>query len=437
MPHANFPSTKRQGGKSTLERSLGLPMLCFYGTGMILGAGIYSIIGKAAGPAQDSLWIAFIMAAVSVFLTALSYAELSTMFSRAGAEYVFLSQAFKKQKWVGSTVGVAVAFSGAATSATVALAFAGYLGQFMEVPTRAAAAVLLIFFGGVSLLGIRVSGWTNVFFTLIEIAGLFTIIYLGLKSDKFGEALSTLPHKGTLQAAALVVFSFFGFESIANLAEEAKNPERDIPRAIFISLIFSTLIYIGVSLAALALLSTSELYQSHAALMSVAQKVSSKTATVLGGVALFSTANTALIAIVGSSRMLYGMAKHKSLPQALSRLVPSKKTPWVATLVILACALSLLILRRVEVVASITSLSTMVAFIAVNIALIKLRKTEPRLHRPFRVPFSIAKIPVLPLLGALSSLAFLSQFEKLSYLVGGSFLLGLGVLFWWRERKLF
>lgn len=110
-------------------------MLVFYGTGVILGAGIYSIIRKAAGPAGNALWMSFLIAAIAVVLTALSYAELSTMYPAAGEKFVYLTRAFHKRKWIGSSVGLAVAISGAATAATVAIAFAGHLYQFVCVPS--------------------------------------------------------------------------------------------------------------------------------------------------------------------------------------------------------------------------------------------------------------------------------------------------------------
>ncbi|MGZ5279885.1 MAG: APC family permease, partial [Pseudobdellovibrionaceae bacterium] len=138
-----------------LNRSLGIPMLTFYGTGMILGAGVYSVIGKAAGHTGEALWLAFLLAGIAALLTAFSYAELSTMFPKAGAEFVYLSHAFKTKKWLAVSAGVAMAFSGAATAATVALSFSGYLNQFFENPSQITAAVLLLVFTAVAILGIR------------------------------------------------------------------------------------------------------------------------------------------------------------------------------------------------------------------------------------------------------------------------------------------
>lgn len=410
-------------------------MLCFYGTGMILGAGIYSIIGKAAAQTGDTLWIGFLFAGFAALLTALSYAELSAMFPKAGAEFIYLREAFKTKKWIASTAGVAMAFSGAATAATVALAFAGYLNQFFDLTGMVVAATILILFTGISIIGIKTSGWVTVISTLIEVGGLILIIYLGMTSEKFGEALSKMPNLGTLSGTALIIFSFFGFENIANLAEEAKDPKRDLPRAIIISVVVSTILYVLVSLSALALVIPEKLAQSPAPLMLVAQTASAKIGTLLGAIALFSTANTALISLIGASRILYSMGKEKALPAITAKITPGRRTPWVASIFVLIAAGFLLSVGKIETVASVSSLSTMLAFLSVNVALIALRYTQGSKGRPFRVPLSIGKFPILPLVGAMLSLLLLTQFEEKVYLVGGTFLLIAAMGFFLLDRK--
>lgn len=420
---------------NSLNRTLGLPMLIFYGTGMILGAGIYSIIGRAAAVTGDSLWLGFLIAGVSAFLTALSYAELSTIFPKAGAEFVFLRETFKKSKWIGSTTGIAMAFSGAATAATVALSFSGYLNQFIESPQMITAMLVLIVFTVVAIIGITTSGWVTVVSTLIEVGGLVLIIYLGLTSEKFGNVLETTPHLGTVTGSALIIFSFFGFENIVNLAEETKNPERDLPRAILISVIIATVLYVLVSLSALALLSHDKLAESNAPLMTVAKVVSEKYSRILGAVALFSTANTALISLIGASRILYSMGQSKVLPESISQVSPKRKTPWIASLIVLVVASLLLPLGKLETVASVSSLTTMVAFFLVNIALINLRFTQETLKRTFKVPLSIGKLPILPVIAAIISLILLTQFELKVYLIGVTLLVISALIFWFYERR--
>ncbi len=401
-----------------LNRTLGLPMLTFYGTGMILGAGIYSVIGQAAGIAGESLWQGFLLAGIAALLTALSYAELATMYPTAGAEYIYLRHAFFNQRWFASTIGIAVIFAVCVSAATVALAFASYLQHFISLPNFIVASIVLIFFTGINIIGIRQSSWTNAIFTLIEISGLILFIFLGWSQPEFGNALFTIPTYATVSSAALVIFAFLGFENIVSLAEETKNPEKNIPRAILISLLVSTLLYILVSLAAVALIPPEQLAKTDSAIIDASLKVSRNLAGILGGIALFSTANTVLIALVTASRIMYGVSKDDSLPKVLSKTIKKNKTPWIAALVTLLIAILLLLFGKVQTLASIASFVTMIVFIAVNAAVIRLRMTEPCKNRPFRSPFAIGNVPILPAIGIVVCFLFLFQFEQLVYLTG-------------------
>jgi basic amino acid/polyamine antiporter, APA family len=420
---------------SNLKRSLGFPMLVFYGTGMILGAGIYSIIGKAAQKTGDTLTLGFILASLVALMTALSYAELSTLFPKAGAEFVYLRNAFSKKKWIGSTIGIAMSLSGAATAATVALAFSGYLNQFVKVPAEIVAAAILILFTGIAIIGIRTSGWVTVISTLIEIGGLAFIIYLGLKTDKFGESINFTPTMETLSGMALIIFSFFGFENIVNLAEETKKPEKALPWAIICSVLISSTLYVLISISALALLSPEKLGQSAAPLMDVARTASMEAGKILGAVALFSTANTALISLIGASRILFGMGEEGVVPKVAAKVVPKRKTPWVASLTILAVALALLPLGDLETVASISAMATMIAFFSVNVAMISLRYSLASKERPFRSPLNLGKFPLLSFIAACICLVLLTQFSATVYLIGGSLLAIVAFYFKWKERS--
>jgi basic amino acid/polyamine antiporter, APA family len=401
-----------------LNRTLGLSMLTFYGTGMILGAGIYSIIGQAAGIAGETLWQGFLFAAIAALLTALSYAELATMFPTAGGEYIYLRKAFENQRWIAASIGITVVFAGSASAATVSLAFASYLQHFLTWPHLLTAAALLIIFTIVNIVGIRQSSWINAVFTLIEASGLLIFIWLGWQQPAFGNALSVIPNSTTLSSVGLIIFAYLGFENIVNLAEETNNPEKTIPRAIFLSLVISTILYILVSLAAVALMPPNQLALTESALIDAAMIGSRRLAGVIGGIALFSTANTVLIALITTSRILYGISKDRSLPQVLSRTRAQQKTPWVAALIALVIALILLPIGKVDTLAGISSFATMIAFIGVNVALIYLRLSHEKTSRPFKVPFTIGKIPLLPILGIASCFIFLFQFNRLVYLTG-------------------
>lgn len=401
-----------------LNRSLSLSMLTFYGTGMILGAGIYSIIGQAAGIAGETLWLGFLIAAVAALLTALSYAELATMYPKAGAEYTYLRNAFSGKRGIATTIGIVVIFAGSASAATVALAFSSYLQYFIALPRFAVAFTVLVLFTGVNIIGIKESSWTNAAFTLIEVIGLMIFIWLGMKQPEFGKSLFIAPTQATVSSAALIIFAFLGFENIVSLAEETIEPEKNIPRGILLSLLVSTILYILVSLAALALMAPEKLALSDSAILDATLNSSESIAGILGGFALFSTANTVLIGLITSSRIIYGISKDNSLPLILSRTLKKQQTPWVAAIVAFIAAVLLLPFGKVETLASIASFSTMVVFISVNIALIWLRFKQPQAKRPFKSPFAVAKLPILPVLAIATCLIFLFQFDQLIYLTG-------------------
>jgi basic amino acid/polyamine antiporter, APA family len=417
MKEAQAPS-----GGSGLKRTLGLPSLFLYGLGAILGAGIYSVLGAAAGRAGEGVWLSFLLSALLALVTSLAYAELSTAYPRAGAEYVYLRRALPAHRWAAFAAAVMMAASSAATAATVSLAFAGYLGGFIQLPQIAVAAALLAALTAVAIWGIRQSAWMSALFTLIEAGGLVLFIVVGARTEGFGEALAAQPSWGLFGGASLVFFSFLGFENIANLAEEAKKPERDLPRAILLSLGAATVLYVLVALAAVALIDPAELAESDAPLAAAVAKASPRLVGALGGVALFATTNTALSSIISGSRLLYGVSRGGDLPQRVGAVLGKRRTPWVATLIVAAVAGALVPLGKVAVVASVSSFAALLAFASVNVAVIALRYREPDRERPFRVPLTVGRFPLLPAFGAVSSLALLTQLER-DALIGGAVLL--------------
>ncbi len=407
---------------SELNRALGLPMLTFYGTGMILGAGIYTIIGKAAGVAGPNVWLSLVFAALAATFAALSYCELAAMFPKVGGEYVYLKKAFPSFHWIANSGGLMMSFAGIATASTVSLAFAGYLQQFFSFSPLLIAMGLLTIFTIINILGIKESSWMNVIFTLIEISGLVIFIYIGIQSSNFGNALLSMPSLTTVTGSALIIFAFFGFENIVNFAEEVKNPQKNLPRAILLSIGISTVLYILVALSAVSLMPINELAQSKAPLSDAIRNIAPKMAGALAGIALFATANTVLIALVTTSRILFGMARENALPLSFAKLHQTRQTPWFSSIVTFILAACLLPLNKVEVLASISSFATMIAFIAVHVALITLRIQAPSQERPFRIPLSIKNIPILPVLGGALTILLLFQFDETVYIIGGVFL---------------
>jgi basic amino acid/polyamine antiporter, APA family len=398
-----------------LRRSLGLGALTFYGVGIILGAGIYSILGEAAGVAREALWWSFLLASLAALLTGLSYAELATMFPQAGAEYVYLRVAWPQAKWLPSTLGWALVATGVATTATVALAFAGYAERFVPLPLWTIAAALVMVVAALNVIGANEASWANIVFTLIEAAGLVALIIVGARDPDFGRVFTSVPHAGVLGGAALIFFAYLGFEEIANLAEEAMRPAHDLPRAILISVAVSTALYILVAAASVALLEPARLAESPSPLADAIQIGAPQLAGALAGVALFATANTALIAMMAASRLLFAMARGGDAPPVLAQTLAGRKTPAAAILLVTVGALIFLPLGGVGLVGSVASLLALVTFAAVNAALVRLRFTLPDQERPFRVPLPLGRVPLPTLIGLLVVLLVLTRFEPRAY----------------------
>lgn len=405
------------GSETELKKSLGFFSLLFYSIGVIVGAGIYSVIGAAAGIAGEGLWLSFILGSFIALFTALSYAELATMFPNAGAEYIYLREASPTTKWLRFLTGFVLLMASSATAATVAIAFGGYMQEFFHFPSWLSAALLLVLCTGLNIVGIKQSTWVNVTFTLIELLGLGLVIYWGLSAD-----IEIKPSfeigSGVISATAVIFFVYLGFEKIANLAEEAKDPGRDLPKAIYLSLIITTVLYVVVSIVVVSLLPPAKLAASDYPLADAVRSITAKGASILAVIALFSTANTALITMIGGSRMLFSMSRDGEAPKALSKVLPQRKSPYTAALLLLGVALLFLPFGSVAVIANVSSFGSLVAFATVNIALLILARKKPEAERPFKAPLRINDWPLSAIIGLLSIGLLVSQFDLTTYLVG-------------------
>lgn len=406
---------------SELKRHMGLFHLTMYGVGLILGAGIYVLIGEAAGFAGNSMWFSFLLGAVVAIFAGLSYAELSALFPKAAAEYTFVKNAFKNH-FFGFIIGWLTAITSIIVAATVALGFGGYLTQFIDLPITIGAVILIGVLSIVNFIGIKESAWANTIFAIITAGGLVLIIFLGfmiepVESVDYFEAPNGIT--GIILAFVLIFFAFIGFEDMANVAEEVRRPKKTIPRAIILSIVITGVIYILVSLSIVRILNWEELAASSAPLADAAQSVLGMNGSItLSLIALFATASTVLITLVAGARILYGMAKSNSLPQFLGRIHPKTKTPWIAVVGILVTSIGFTFVGDIVVIANIVVFAVVITFAAINLAVIVLRYTEPNLERPFKVPINFGKFPILPLFGFATTAYMALQFEIEVILVG-------------------
>lgn len=292
------------------------------------------------------------------------------------------------------------------------MAFGGYLKNLFDVQPIISSFLLLTFCTLINVLGIREASWVNVLFTSIEVAGLFLLIGVGLTRDSFLDPVVAPQLSGVLPAAAVIFFVYLGFEEVANLAEEVRNPARNIPRAIFISLGITTILYVLVALAAVALAPPGDLAVSDAPLATALKAAWPQATWVLSAIALFATANTVLITLIATSRVAYSMAREGDLPVAVGNLARRRQTPWVAAILALAMSAILLPLGDLKLLAELSSFAALIAFMAVNFALIILRYRLPDHPRPFLIPWSIGRMPILPIAAILSIVLLLVSFDQ-------------------------
>jgi len=401
-----------------LKPILGPIPLTFYGIGVIVGAGVYSVIGSAAGIAQQNLWLSFLIGAAVALLTGFSYAEMTTSFPSSGAEYKYLKEALPELDAISFVIGFVILIGGAAAAATVAVAFGGYLRTFLDIPEWLSASTLLACCSALNIWGLRASSWANIAFTSIEVGGLVLLIAAGSTTGRLFVPLSATIDAGVLPAASTAFFVYLGFEKIANMTEEVQDPARNIPIAIFLSLGVTATLYVLVSLAAVVLAPPGELAGSDAPLALAIEKVWSGGGPVLSAIAIFSTANTVLISLVAGSRLVYSMGREGEIPAVFAAILPGRDTPWIAAILIFVLSMSLLPLGNIQVLAELSSLTALIAFLAVNLALIVLRYRVPDRTRPFRVPLSIGRMPLPSVLAIVSICVLLANFDWDIYVLG-------------------
>lgn len=416
-----------------LARSLSLSMLIFYGIGDILGAGIYALVGKVAGAAGDGAWISFILAGILALVTGLSYAELGARIPHSAGASAYCAHAFRRP-FISFLIGALVLFSGITSTATAALAFQGYLLVFANVPTIIAALLLIAAINTLNFTGIRQSALTNNLFTVIELTGLLFFIVVCLRyafsTYTSTEILETLT-PSMVDTAAIVAgvtiafYTFVGFEDMVNLAEEAKDPVRDLPRAILIAITVTSLLYLLVIITIQIIVTPAEAAASTRPLLSVLERAGlPMPAWVFALIAIIAISNTGLANSIMASRLMYGMARQGLLPKPLAWVHARRYTPWFSILIVALLTLLWVITGEVITMAQTTGFLLVTIFLFVHLSLIRIRRRDGSLADRFTAPV------LNPYLGVLLCLLLLTQFpsevyEKIIFL----FLI-IGFLFW-------
>ncbi len=380
-----------------LKRTIGLPLLLFYGLGNILGAGIYVLIGKVAGEAGIYVPLAFFTAFVVASFSAFSYSELSARYPLAAGEAVYIDEGFHFTT-LSRLTGLLIACAGMVSAATIARGFYGYFNTFVQLPELVVVASLVLLLGALTIWGISASVGAAASLTLIEVFGLLLIIWAGrdVLADLPAHTEALLPPMqyavvaGIMLGAFLAFFAFIGFEDMVNIAEEVKDPQRNLPAAILLALLIASLIYALVALVAVASVDVETLVASKAPLADVLAATSSINPKTISFISMIAIVNGALIQLIMASRLFYGMANKGWLWQRLSRINARTQTPVAATVLVVMITLGLALWFPLEALAKGTSYLVLIVFALVNAALVMIKRTrsapEGVLNNPLWVP---------------------------------------------------
>ncbi|WP_066705519.1 APC family permease [Celeribacter ethanolicus] len=387
---------------SQLKRRIGPGLLTAYGVGVMVGAGIYVLVGTVAAEAGLYAPLAFLLAGLIAAPSALSYAELSTRIPEAAGEAAYV-EAGTGSRFLGLLVGLAIVAGGTLSAAAVLRGGAGYLIGVVDVPFAVAVVGLGLALIAVALVGVLESLAVAALFTVVEVGGLALVIWSGwhapVSPDFLSPAEPYFPGIGV--AATLAFFAFIGFEDIVNMAEEVKRPERTLPIAIIASLVITTLLYAGVTITAVRAVPLENLVGSERPLALVFEAGGGPVA-VLSAIAVAAALNGVLAQIVMAARVLFGLGKRGGFLGLFHHAHPRFGTPVLATLLIGGAVLGASLALPVADLAGVTSTILLVVFALVNGALILLKRRTPQ------APFRIADwVPVAGLVFAvLALLAF-------------------------------
>ncbi|WGW12365.1 amino acid permease [Saxibacter everestensis] len=437
------------GGK--LVRSLGLWHLTMISVGATLGTGIFVILGTAIPDAGPAVWISFIIAGIAALLSAVSYAELASLVPVSGSSYSYTYATLGEgMAWVCGWclvleygVSVAAVSSGAGEYINEAISTFG-----LELPHAITAApgadggivdlpaMLLVVLAMLLLVrGVKESALVNTVMVVIKIVILIFFCVVAFSAFSAGnfQPLFPMGAAGMSAAASRVFFSYIGFDAASTAGEEAKNPQRDLPRAILLSMVIVTSLYVLVAIAAVGAREWTWFQGSEAALVEIVRESIQQpwVAVVFSIGAIIAIASVVLTVLYGQTRILLTMSRDGLVPKVFGKLSAKTGAPVQGTLILgIAIAVTAAVIPLGEL-ADATSIGTLFAFALVNIAVIYLRRKQPEIKRQYRVPF----FPVTPLLGAAMCVYLMLNLGASTWIVFGLWMLvGVGLYYAYGRR---
>lgn len=441
-------STHDSAEHPQLKRVMGPKLLLLFIIGDILGTGIYALTGQVAAEVGGAAWAPFLVAFFVALLTAFSYLELVTKYPRAAGAALYVHKAFGIH-FLTFIVCFTVMCSGLTSAATASRAFSANLfvafglGNDPTTVTLGALGFMLLIMV-VNFRGASESVKANVVLTLVELSGLLLVIVLGFYAIGNGQAdfsrvvaFETPENKSVFlavtSATALAFFAMVGFEDSVNMAEEIHAPHRIFPKVMLTGLGITAVIYVLVSICAVALIPVGELAASSTPLVLVVQRAAPglPMETIMPIISMFAVANSALINMMMASRLLYGMSRQGVLPKFLSYVHARNHTPWSAIIFTTVLGLGLIVLvsssnsKAISALGGTTALLLLGVFAFVNVAVLVLRKDRVE-HEHFRAN------TLLSCLGAVACVFLVTPLtgrDSIQYQVAG-WLLALGVVMW-------
>jgi amino acid transporter len=425
---------------------MGPGLLLLFVVGDILGTGVYALTGQVAGEVGGAAWLPFLLAFVIATITAFSYLELVTKYPQAAGAALYAHKAFGIHFFT-FIVAFVVMCSGITSASTASQAFASNLikGFGLDWGKVGIATIALLFMAGlaaVNLRGVSESVKLNVGLTIVEITGLILVIVVGLWAFTQGgdnldfSRIILFENEGerstfvaVTAATSLAFFAMVGFEDSVNMAEETKDPVRIFPKVLLSGLTIAGIVYVLVSIIAVALVPIGELTASKTPLVDVVEAAAPglPIGTLFPFITMFAVSNTALINMLMASRLIYGMARQHVLPPVLGSVHKTRRTPWVAILFTTTIAFGLIFYvsafasdSAISVLGGTTSLLLLAVFAMVNIAVLVLRRDVKETGGHFKTPTA------LPVIGCIASLYLvtpLSGRPGTQYLLAGILLL--------------
>ena len=404
-----------------LKRSLGVVSLTAFGVAAIIGAGIFVLTGVAAATyAGPGITLSYVIAGIVSTLAALCYAELASTVPIAGSAYTYSYAVLGE--FIAWIIGWDLVLEYGVGAGAVSVGWSGYFTDFFKstfgitLPTALTAspfghpagianlpaAGIILLLTALLIRGTSESSRVNNIIVAIKVAVVLFFIAVGATHIHPTNWHPFLPYglSGVMTGASIIFFAYIGFDQVSTAAEEVRDPQRTMPRGIIYSLLICTLLYIVVAGILTGMVPYKQLNNASPVAHAMIQVGLNWAATIISIGALAGLTTVLLVLIFGQSRIFFSMSRDGLLPRALSGVHSTFRTPHRSTLIVGVFVALLGAFTPIDVLAQLTNIGTLAAFVLVSLAVWRLRYTQPDLPRGFRVPW----VPVIPILSALASL---------------------------------